>query len=137
MGENISGRIEEVKITGVVTGRNKVGGIVGYNNFGADIIFCESDTLVSGKDTFGGIVGCTSSSNIEDSFFIGTVKGSINKYYGDIAGEFSRGTIRNCYWTNEKTKAIGSRFCGNMKIDCVENRDEVISSICASKLTNS
>jgi filamentous hemagglutinin family protein len=78
-----SGAMRDVRTTGAVCGRDRVGGVVGYksdrsivrykpDNSMADI---HSGTSVSGRDKVGGLVGSGYNSPISDSHATGTVRG--------------------------------------------------------------
>lgn len=84
-------------------------GICGY--LSATLDGCVSTVTLTGNDTYsqyyGGIVGWYSSGSLKNSFFAGTVEGTL--YVGSIAGgKSSSYSITNCYHTAASTGGVGS-----------------------------
>ena len=85
------------------TGKNNVGGIVGYLN-GGTVAQCCNKGIVEGTTYVGGIVGCNSGGRIENAYITGAdgvsystavVKASTS-YAGGICG-YNTGTITSTY----------------------------------------
>ena len=76
------GRVDSLKLRAVdITGKNRVGGIVGYNN--GSITYSYSEGSVGGVEYVGGLVGLNQGS-VAQSFTYGEVEGT--KYVGGLTG---------------------------------------------------
>ena len=108
-GQVENAHIEKVGVTGIVSGYNSVGGLIG--NLGlADktVVNCYSLATVTGKDKIGGLVGATSASTIEKSYAAGNVVTTgvvVDMATGDLVGmnanaggEASPTVISACYF---------------------------------------
>ena len=87
------GSIESAYATGNVSGRNKIGGLVGYNNSG-DIKTSYTTGEVVGDSYVGGLVGYNDSGTITNTYAMGSVAGYSS--VGGLVGE-NFGTIINSY----------------------------------------
>ncbi len=94
-----TGTIKNLTVSGSVTGKNDVGGIVGYNN-GGSVENCCNTNAVNGSYAVGGIAGYNEGGSIENCCNAGAIKGSSSSYsrIGGIAGSNS-GSVKNCYNT--------------------------------------
>ena len=93
-----SGKIENLTVSGSVSGGWYVGGVVGYNNGGTvtGCIFSGSGS-VSGSYYVGGVVGYNiSSGNVKNCYNTSSVKG--NWYVGGVVG-YNSSSVTNCYNT--------------------------------------
>ncbi|WP_198142871.1 S-layer homology domain-containing protein [Syntrophomonas zehnderi] len=90
------GTIEKLSVSGVVRGKNYVGGLVGYLIYGGTTQSCYSTvnvTSIAPSSSVGGLIGAMmNDSACISSYAAGSVSGNIS---GGIAGQ-SRGTIKNC-----------------------------------------
>lgn len=86
IGYAVSGSVTNVHSEVKVTGKNKVGGLVGYSTGTLNRVSVQEN--VTGRDSVGGLVGYTSGSVSgtakNNSFFVGDVSG--RKYVGGGAG---------------------------------------------------
>jgi len=129
VGDNL-GNIDSCYSTGTVTGYNRVGGLVGYNNYGdisasystcaasatfsgnqgvgglvgvtaGSITTCYSSGPVSGERVIGGLVGWNYQSNITNSYSTGKVSGDQN--VGGLVGKTDQdgGKVTGCFWDLE------------------------------------
>jgi hypothetical protein len=129
VGDNL-GNIAVSYSTGTVTGYNRVGGLVGYNNYGdisasystcaasavssgnqgvgglvgvtaGSITTCYSSGPVSGERVIGGLVGWNYQSNITNSYSTGKVSGDQN--IGGLVGKTDQngGKVTGCFWDVE------------------------------------
>ena len=89
-GDN-TGTVQNLSVSGSVSGNNFVGGVVGDNR--GNVINCAFSGSVSGSDHVGGVVGYNSGS-VENCYNTGTVNGSIEA--GGVVGHNS-GNVENCY----------------------------------------
>ena len=80
-----------------VTGRNTVGGLVGYINNSSITDSCVTGS-VTGLSTVGGLVGYINISSITDSYVIGTVDGT--NTVGGLVGKNNDGSSVNKSYTN-------------------------------------
>ncbi len=89
-----------VKNVGVVdsyiSGKNYVGGVVGYSMNGTVESSYNTSTVESSEDYVGGVVGYFMNGTVKDSYNTGTVTGS--RYVGGVIGE-NYGTVTDCYNT--------------------------------------
>ena len=87
--------------SGVITGNNYVGGLVGYN-YSANITTSHSSSTVSGNKFLGGLVGYNSRHcSIDTSYSTGSVNGSYDvgglvgyNSYSNITKSYSTGSVR-------------------------------------------
>jgi hypothetical protein len=90
-----------------VSGKNYIGGIVGYFFSGSSVINCYSSATVSGITGIGGIAGMSGGS-ISNCYATGAVISSGNQA-GGIVGAVATGCkIENCAALNPSVKATGS-----------------------------
>jgi hypothetical protein len=91
----ISGKVQNVTVTGSISGSGNVGGLVGQSYSNSNIVNCHVDLGVSGsQNNIGGLVGYNNSGIIEDCSSSGIVQGQ--NEVGGIAGK-SEGIIVNCH----------------------------------------
>ena len=96
-----NGSISNCGSTGLVSGGQYVGGLVGYNNYG-NISNCYSTSTVSGTYYVGGLVGYNNYGSISNCYSTGSV--IIPSYLtclgvGGLVGWNNGGSISNCYST--------------------------------------
>ena len=96
------GKVQNLTVSGTVSGGMFVGGVVGYNNGGTvtGCIFSGSGS-VSGNSYVGGVVGVVgvvgdSSGTVKNCYNTGDVTGG--SYVGGVVGQNS-GSVENCYNT--------------------------------------
>ena len=87
-----SGTVQNLSVSGTVSGRMYVGGVVGDNR--GNVINCAFSGSVSGSGHVGGVVGYNNSS-VENCYNTGSVNGSIEA--GGVVGLNSGGNVENCY----------------------------------------
>ncbi len=91
--------ISNLGVSGEVTGKEYVGGIVGYAT-ATSIINCYNSATVTASSAYGyvgGIVGYATTTSIINCYNSATVTASTSgAYVGGIAG-YNSGTIGNCY----------------------------------------
>ena len=105
-----SGSVENCYNTGTVSGSDRVGGVVGYNN-GGTVENCYNTGEVTGRATVGGVVGYNSSSVVGDNR--GNVTGCYNT--GEVTGRrgvggvvgYNDSSVENCYYQTGKGVAVG------------------------------
>jgi len=92
-----SGQISNLGVKNVnITGREYVGGLVGYSNSGT-LIACYATGSVSGTDTVGGLVGLYAYGTLTSCYATGLVSGGYR--VGGLVGYRSSGEITSCYAT--------------------------------------
>ena len=101
VGDSFAGTINDVYVTGAVSGNNNVGGLAGGN--GGTLNLCYSTCTVNGAQYVGGLVG-TNYGTITNSYSMGAVTGSSSsQYVGGLVGynynSYGAGTISNAYST--------------------------------------
>ncbi len=89
-----SGNVSNCYITGIVSGRDAVGGLVAENNRGS-IDNCYSTCSVTGDYEIGGLVGSNYFGSISNCYSIGIVDGNLLE--GGLVGSDLSGIISNCY----------------------------------------
>ncbi len=92
-----TGTIENLHVSGSVSGSNNVGGLVGFQD-GGIIVDSFATNSVSGSDSVGGLVGSQNSSSITDSYATGSVSGSDNDT-GGLVGSQNGGSLTDSYAT--------------------------------------
>ena len=98
-----SGKVQNLSVSGSVSGDRYVGGVVGLNR--GTVENCYNTGSVSGPDSVngettvnvGGVVGYNISGSVENCYNTGSVSGSGNSV-GGVVGENS-GSVKNCYNT--------------------------------------
>ena len=97
VGQN-NGSVKNCYNTGAVSGSGwYVGGVVGDNS--GTVENCYNTGTVTGTDDYvGGVVGYNSSSTVENCHNIGAVSG--NNFVGGVVGD-NGGSVKNCYNTGE------------------------------------
>ena len=93
----VNGRVENLNVSGTVSGGQYVGGIAGYIN-GGTVTSCSFTGSVSGTSNIGGIAGYSSGSVTNSSNTGGTVEGSSSNV-GGVVGD-NIGTVARCYNAN-------------------------------------
>ncbi len=89
------GTVTRCYSTGTVSGRARVGGLVGENC--GDVIRCYSTSMVSGKDHVGGLVGCNEgwiAGTVSQCYSTGRVSGEV--FVGGLVGN-NWGAVIGCY----------------------------------------
>ena len=102
VGQN-NGSVEDCAFSGSVKGSgNNVGGVVGMNNAGSSVKNCYNTGAVNGSSNFvGGVVGMnTVSGTVKNCYNIGEVSGS--NFVGGVVGH-NVGGVENCYNTGSVT----------------------------------
>lgn len=92
-----------------VTGKNKVGALIGYADGNTKIEGCTTDVCVTGKNYVGGIVGYAAESLVNTSSGLGDVNG-VN-YVGGITGYSFYSTLLSCESISTIT---GSNYIGGI-----------------------
>jgi len=83
-----------------ITGKEKIGSLVGFALFSSSIDNCSSSGTVTGTKLVGGLVGNTYTSTIRNSYSTATVNGGSGDNVGGLAGYIStNSTILNSYST--------------------------------------
>ena len=109
-GDN-KGTVQNLTVSGSVSGKNYVGGVVGYNDGGTvtGCIFSGSDS-VSGEWYVGGIAG-RNNGTVKNCYSTGQVNGSADSNdVGGVVG-LNHGTVENCYNTGSVS---GKNYVGGV-----------------------
>ncbi|MCK4664087.1 MAG: T9SS type A sorting domain-containing protein, partial [Bacteroidales bacterium] len=110
VGYNINSTISNSYSTGSVSGSNDVGGLVGYNYKNSTISNSFSTGSVSGSITVGGLVGNNyQNSKVSNSYCTGSVTGT--NYVGGLVGYNQFAVISNNYSAGSVT---GSSYVGGL-----------------------
>ena len=114
------GTVQDLSVSGSVSGNWYVGGVVGYNN-GGTVTGCifsgsGSGTGVTGSKYVGGVVGQNFGGTVENCYNTGSVTGVIGvtgstDYVGGVVGQNYNGTVENCYNTGSVS---GSYYVGGV-----------------------
>src|SRR5690554_4542099 len=78
------GTLENFSVSGTITGRNRVGGIVGQQNVGSIIRNVYNTATVTGNERVGGIVGYLNQGTVTNTYNRGEIVG--NRYVGGLVG---------------------------------------------------
>ena len=96
------GSVEDCDFTGSVSGDRCVGGVVGSNSFSATVKNCYNTGAVSGGVEVGGVVGSNSfSATVTNCYNTGTVTSS-GSTVGGVVGN-NEASVENCYNTGTIT----------------------------------
>jgi uncharacterized repeat protein (TIGR02543 family) len=96
-----------------ITGRNFIGGVVGYMN-GGTVESCFVTGSVNGTDWVGGITGSVFNGIVQNCYSTCNISG--HNFVGGVAGEVT-GSLQNCYATgriNSSGSYVGG-VIGNLK----------------------
>ena len=106
-GDN-KGTVQNLTVSGTVSGGWHVGGVVGYNNGGTvtGCIFSGSGS-VSGEWYVGGIAG-QNNGTVENCYNTGQVNGRGNYVGGVVGWNDSGANVENCYNTGSVTGVTGA-----------------------------
>jgi hypothetical protein len=98
LGLNKRGTINSCYASGIITGTNNTGGLVGRNSSNGIISNCYSMCVVNGSSYIGGLLGYNSIGTINNCYSTGAVNGLM--YTGGLLGcNSSSGSISSCYAT--------------------------------------
>ena len=124
------GTVKNLGIAGEITGKNRVGGVVGYIDSGT-VTNCYNTGAVGGSALVGGVVGGLSGrpAVVENCYNTGAVSGTgSGGSIGGVVGFLLNGTVENCYNTGKVSGDItvseGSYvggIVGYMNAGAVEN----------------
>ena len=92
-----SGSVERLGISvhSYLSGKNNVGGIVGYQ-MGGSVSYCFNKAAVKGKSYVGGIIGYQQATTLNICYNMGEITG--DKHVGGIVGMgYGKTIISNCY----------------------------------------
>lgn len=92
-----SGTVSNSYSTGSVTGKEGVGGLVGFNGEAGTVSNSYSTGSVIGYEYVGGLVGANSGP-VSNSYATGSVTGTAK--VGGLVG-YSEGTVSNSFWNTE------------------------------------
>ena len=121
VGDN-RGTVENCYNTGNISGNSYVGGVVGYNYPGASVENCYNTGSVNGSgNSVGGVVGYNGSGSVTNSYNTGEVSGY--SHVGGVVGGNSDSTVENCYNTGSVN---GS---GNLYVGGVVGHNSISSSV--------
>lgn len=119
VGDSEGGHVLNVKVSGVVTGVNNVGGLAGRAEMGA-VNQSSSTATVNGVSSVGGLVGSGGTPLIISSYFSGVVNATGNTV-GGIIGSNVFGVVQNSYSTGSVTSTgnnvggiVGSQNSGGI-----------------------
>ncbi|MEQ3694826.1 MAG: GLUG motif-containing protein [Thalassolituus sp.] len=92
--------INQVYVTGFISGSLCVGGLVGYSKYNSLNNSFATGSVV-GDDKTGGLVGCANYLSLNNSFSTGSVTG--NDYVGGLFGELSNSSLNNSFSSGNVT----------------------------------
>ena len=111
------GTVQNLTVSGSVSGNNYVGGVVGYNDEGR-VKNCHNIGEVSGNRYVGGVVGQNNvSSTVENCTNTGKISGTGvggGAGVGGVVGGNDSGTVKNCYNTGKVTGSAASSNVGGV-----------------------
>ena len=110
------GTVQDLTVSGSVSGGGDVGGIVGFNNGGTvtGCIFSGSGSVI-GSNSVGGVVG-ENSGIVINCYNTGSVTGVTGTvdYVGGVVGQNFGGTVKNCYNTGSVSGSGNSNYIGGV-----------------------
>lgn len=90
------GTIDDCWSSCTISGRAGVGGLIGYDQYGAEVTSCYATGAVTASNLYGGgLVGCIYSGTYSQCYATGNV--TAYRYGGGLFGKSSHSTIINCY----------------------------------------
>ncbi len=107
----VSGTVQNLSVSGSVSGDAYVGGVVGENSGSSTVENCYNTGEVSGNRYVGGVVGLNSGS-VENCYNTGAVNSSGNRVGGVVGHNAADGNVTGCYFlqtteVNDKLQGIG------------------------------
>ena len=90
-----SGTVKNVSVCGIVTGHQRVGGVVGCNGSGTVTNCANSATINASSFYVGGVVGYNDNGTVTYCYNSGSIKGN-NGSLGGVVGYNYFGTVKNC-----------------------------------------
>ncbi len=96
IGSSEGGPISECSSAGTVTGKNAIGGLIGFNRLESKVMNCYSIATVDGNEIVGGLIGY-SETDVNNCYAAGPVTG-LGTYVGGLIGGVAGGTIANSFW---------------------------------------
>ena len=97
------GTVQNLTVSGTVSGDHYVGGVVGYNAGTVENCANTSDVTGTGSGNYiyvGGVVGYNTGGTVTNCYNTGSVSGSgTYTYAGGVVGYNNGGTVTNCYNT--------------------------------------
>ncbi|MCK4886548.1 MAG: hypothetical protein KAS96_04110 [Planctomycetes bacterium] len=106
------GTIKRCCATGSVSGRDTIGGLIGYNSSNGNVSNCYAQVSVTGDDKLGGLIGGCYDSTVSYCYSTGTVSGDDD--VGGLIGYNNGGIITACFW-DVQTSLIFSSAGGTGK----------------------
>ncbi len=106
IGYNDAGLISLSKATGTVTGRNSVGGLIGTLNSGLIDQVYASGTVGANGSYEGGLIGFQNAGTVTNTYALGTVSGTAS-YVGGLIGYMAGGTTSLSYDIGAVSGATG------------------------------
>lgn len=103
--------ISTLGVLGSVTGRDYVGGVVGYNSISSEITNCYNRVAVSGNQYVGGIAGHNASSTITRCYSASSVNAASD--VGGVVGCNVGGSVSCCYYDTDIIGYTPSTAVGN------------------------
>ena len=105
----IGGTVQNLTVSGTVSGDHYVGGVVGYNAGTVENCANTSDVTGTGSGNYiyvGGVVGDNNGGTVTNCYNTGSVSG--NNQVGGVAG-YNTSTVTNCYYLDTTASTgIGS-----------------------------
>ncbi|HHY96636.1 MAG TPA: hypothetical protein GYA04_01245, partial [Acholeplasma sp.] len=99
------GTIKNLKVSGIVQGRNNVAGVVGYQLSGT-VMNVYNFAKIEGTNQVAGIVGQLANGMVQNVYNTGSVTGN-GDYAGGIVGYQGNGTVQNTY---NRGEIISNRY---------------------------
>jgi The GLUG motif len=93
-----NGTIERCSASGSLSGRDKIGGLIGYNS-STQILNCYAQVTVTGDDDLGGLIGGCYGSNVFYCYATGASSGDLN--VGGLIGNSSGNLVTACFWDSD------------------------------------
>ena len=131
VGKNNGASVTQCYNTGIVTGKDYIGGVAGQNIAQATITECYNTGAVSGSQYIGGVAGqnddgatimsCYNTATVTGSSNVGGVAG---QNYGGTSKRPTLGTVKNCYNRGTVTGNNSGGVVGLNKINNSEGKVE-------------
>ena len=136
VGWNRGGIISNCYTTGQVTGRNRIGGLLGDTGIAlVTITNCHSSASITGETDVGGLVGLADEVTISECYATGDVTRAIlpaTGYFGGLVGELVDGIIERSYATGDVSVLVAADHTGGL---VGENRSSIVDCYARGNVT--
>ncbi|MFB9754113.1 cadherin-like beta sandwich domain-containing protein [Paenibacillus hodogayensis] len=107
VGWHSSGTVTNVSASGTVSGRDSVGGLIGYVTYGSVSMSGSIAAVAGSGSAIGGLIGLNEGGTVDTSYAEGNVQGS-STVGGLVGSDRNSGKVSNSYATGQVTSVQAS-----------------------------